>query len=364
MFLFWIFLFTEPNALTITFEELYKPLGPSKVAVGKHQELYVLDSEAMKIHRYDAKGKLLNSFSGPGEGPGELRFPDNLVLFQDAVYVTDFYRGTQVFNLEGEFLYSRKHTIPFVLLDVVEKGWVYEISDAQQGEAEIFWTDADLKESVSLLKYQTVQPEMFFQLSEQGVQVNYHPGQETPTWQIGKDRKELYVFIPGSNNLVVIDLLQKQITGNLPIPLQRQPMNKGWANSQAEKIKSRITLNGKKVSVSVEKTIPDTFPIMSDFFIGPTGNLWLLDGPSMMKQEIHAHVMTPKGMASPSTLPAADAKRIIAISDAMAWFLAFDKVQEKPMIRSVALTHLKAELAKFPNETEDGEDKPIDIRTQ
>lgn len=365
MLLFLFCLFTEPQSQAIELDSIYKPLSISTVVIAPNKHLYVLDKVAKKILQFDEHGKAIRSFSGPGEGPGELKLPDNMVIYKDAIYVTDYYKGTQVFNLNGEFQYSRKPKAPFLLLDIVANGWVYQITNNDTKTTEIFWASPDLSQEKSLISYDVPQQEMFIQLTETGsIAIDFRPGQEIPTWHLGNDREHLFVFIPGSRELVVIDLMQKEIIGNLPIPFERQPMNKGWAKLQGEALKDRVTLNGKKVSVDVKTTTVDFFPIISDFFPGADGHLWLLDGPSEMEKTIQAAVMDYAGTELKFDIGPQDMKRIVAIDEHQATFLSFDPTREIAEIRTCRQKDLAQQLKAFPNQGKDSGPNPIDIRTQ
>jgi len=59
-----------------------------------------------RVHRYDAKGKHIQSWGEPGTDPGQFSLPHNIAMFgDDAVIVCDRENHrVQVFTLDGEFL--------------------------------------------------------------------------------------------------------------------------------------------------------------------------------------------------------------------------------------------------------------------
>jgi len=364
MLLFVLLLFTEPHALSIPIESLYKPLSVSKVAMSNAGHWYILDTQNKQVLHFDRNGKSLPAIGREGNGPGEFMLPDSIAIFSDALWVSDYHQGTQMFHLDGTFQKSRKTPKPFTLLEPVASGWVYESTDPQKGTSELFWASDDLQEEKSLLAFEVPEQEMFFQLGEGSVKVTFRPGQEIPTWHLDQRREKLYVFIPGSQDLVVVDLMTRDITGHFPLPFKREPMNVGWAKHEAKNLEKRIRLNGKKAPVEVTTAIPDTFPVISDFIVGPEGHIWLFDGPSLMASHQKAKLLTSSGQAATSDLPAADISRIIAAQGDRVWFLSFDKEKEIPIIRRCHRKELATQLARYPNQRQEEGLPPLNIRTK
>ncbi len=93
-----------PRKDLYTSAELYKP---TDVCVAPNGDIYVFDGYGLPyVHRYDQNGQYLNSFGGPGAGPGQLNCPHGGWIDtrrdQAELYVAD--RGNnriQVFSLDG-----------------------------------------------------------------------------------------------------------------------------------------------------------------------------------------------------------------------------------------------------------------------
>ena len=68
--------------------------------------LYVLDSQAVRVHKIASSGELVRSFGSQGEGPGELNRPESMVVFPDGrVAVYDFGKfGWVRYDTEGEWI--------------------------------------------------------------------------------------------------------------------------------------------------------------------------------------------------------------------------------------------------------------------
>jgi hypothetical protein len=80
-----------------------------KCQIDKDGYIWVLDSKMCKIKKYDRKGKLILSFGGKGEGPGEFFQPSSFTLDNGRIYVVDpFRRLVSVFSKNGKYENSFK----------------------------------------------------------------------------------------------------------------------------------------------------------------------------------------------------------------------------------------------------------------
>ncbi len=67
--------------------------------------LYVLDNQKSKIHKFSPKGEHLLSFGGQGEGPGEFKITGSTIIINDTVIVPFWFQKKFVlFNTNGEYL--------------------------------------------------------------------------------------------------------------------------------------------------------------------------------------------------------------------------------------------------------------------
>ncbi len=63
-------------------------LGEVRGVVASDDRIYVLDGQVPAVRVYDFNGRHLMDMGGPGDGPGEFRFPDHLAIGPDgAIYV-------------------------------------------------------------------------------------------------------------------------------------------------------------------------------------------------------------------------------------------------------------------------------------
>jgi sugar lactone lactonase YvrE len=82
---------------------------PTRLSVGSNGDLYVSDGYGnARVHRFSAKGDLLQSWGGPGTGPGQFNLPHSVWAHTDGrVFVCDRENErVQIFSPEGEYLHE------------------------------------------------------------------------------------------------------------------------------------------------------------------------------------------------------------------------------------------------------------------
>jgi hypothetical protein len=110
-----------------TNEDFYKPPA---FAVGKDDQIYILDSGNSRIQCFSKEGKFLFSFGRRGQGPGELSNDARLIkiLSDGNIYVIDnLQRRINVYNQEGKFLYLAKTSARYN--DIVLLNGTYYLSN-------------------------------------------------------------------------------------------------------------------------------------------------------------------------------------------------------------------------------------------
>ncbi len=84
------------------------------------KNVYVLDRMASKIYKFSPDGKLLLSFGGKGQGPGEFQAPHDIFIAQNGhIIVSEDIAFVSVFNAEGQFIerISTKKGLALTFLD-------------------------------------------------------------------------------------------------------------------------------------------------------------------------------------------------------------------------------------------------------
>lgn len=76
-----------------------------KVDFDKYGNIYIMDGEYSKIHKYNTCGKYLQTFGNKGKGPGEFEQAGSMIIKNDTIYIPNWSAGKLVkFNLNGNYL--------------------------------------------------------------------------------------------------------------------------------------------------------------------------------------------------------------------------------------------------------------------
>ncbi len=75
--------------------------------------LFVLDHHNALVHQWDAAGRFIRTFGGPGNGPGELNRPHRLLVYKETLWIWCHDQKLHAFNLEG--LYQSSVAAPGIM---------------------------------------------------------------------------------------------------------------------------------------------------------------------------------------------------------------------------------------------------------
>lgn len=86
-------------------EAVDEDASPARIAVAGTGDVYVLDRWSSEIYRLDAGGRFVDRFGGRGDGPGNFRAPEDLVVDgRGRVYVSDMGDAIRVFSPDGQLV--------------------------------------------------------------------------------------------------------------------------------------------------------------------------------------------------------------------------------------------------------------------
>jgi len=142
----WISEKVDPHMRILT------PLSTMQVAHRVGDGFFVLDIGEKRVLRYDSDWKLLGHFGGPGEGPGEFKWPVRVFCWQDRVYVQGI-GALHVFDGQGRFqqrfTFPRDVMFPYKVAD----GWIGLQGDLLGKELKCVKFSEDLTQSTLLLSW-------------------------------------------------------------------------------------------------------------------------------------------------------------------------------------------------------------------
>jgi len=97
------------------------------VDVDDKNDFYFLDFKLRAVLRVDSKsGRLINSISSRGQGPGELSGPCALRVRNQMVFVADYwFGGVKIFNIKGDLLKEFRTGLKIGWLDVNKKNEIF-----------------------------------------------------------------------------------------------------------------------------------------------------------------------------------------------------------------------------------------------
>ena len=77
---------------------------PGGVAVDKDGNIYVADSGNQRVVKFNSRGEFITNFGRKGQGPGEFLSPWQIAIYDNELYVYDWGRNIQKFNLDGQYI--------------------------------------------------------------------------------------------------------------------------------------------------------------------------------------------------------------------------------------------------------------------
>jgi DNA-binding beta-propeller fold protein YncE len=105
---------------------------PTNLAIGPKGDLYVSDGYGnCRVHRFSAKGELVQSWGVPGHGPGQFYLPHGIAVAGDGrVFVCDRENDRiQIFSPDGEYLteWTDTQRPTHLVFDAEERAYVSEL---------------------------------------------------------------------------------------------------------------------------------------------------------------------------------------------------------------------------------------------
>lgn len=82
--------------------EDYRFINPVAVDLDENNNIYILEYTNCSINKFDVNGKFISNFGRMGQGPGEFKQSNSMVILNNKIYVSDLLqRRVVVFNIDG-----------------------------------------------------------------------------------------------------------------------------------------------------------------------------------------------------------------------------------------------------------------------
>jgi len=233
----------------------------------KDKNMYILDTFESKISVFDAQGRPVRSFGGPGQGPKEFSRPGMLFILDDAIYIWQgFVNEFKIMSLDGEFVSTRRVSYENPLRYFVAGGDIYLFS----GKTERSFTKLEF----ILRRF----PGGRFENEETLFAKDYPPGLRGPEydfvwpdWLLVSDNGEY--FFP-EDNLSKYSITKYSRRGKPALVFGRDYAVREYSKKARDRFYS---LFRRDIDAGMRK-FPETPPVVRKMFQDQRKNAWVVVG--------------------------------------------------------------------------------------
>jgi len=241
-----------------------------QTALAGDGSVYVLSLINYKIKKFDARGQLVKTFGGKGQGPGEFNYPTRLFIENDRIYVWDIEESRfSEFHQDGTFMAWKSP--PRHGVDIVRKrgGWAYgtwvsAVKSEPNAVVTLFLADEEFKQVQPIAESRGNGYGATF-IAERGKSI-YTPVHPVPKLEVSRDGKRIYLLSPTTLDVTIFDENGNPV-GQLKKNMPRLPFNPDWANIRLEEVKRIYRDRTYQTSYYKE------FPVVRSFLASPGGDL-------------------------------------------------------------------------------------------
>ena len=240
-------------------------LTRGRITIGDNGNTYFLDTKIQKVFVFDNSGKFINTFGRKGEGPGEFKYPFQIVSLNKKIIIIE-YDKLNVFSEEGKFLYTKKYgfdKFPRSFID--ENTFVFKNKDEEGNES--------LKKYDLITKKET----MITKLDLGGKQtkgLNIIGG----SYPIYSNSENVFYAKSKTCKIVKFDLQGKEIHSFSIKERQKKEVTREEklrrAGKKRVKMLKNATVGGKSALDAYLKAMPGKDPFYNRIFISKQGLLY------------------------------------------------------------------------------------------
>lgn len=253
------------------------------VAVDGAGNIHVVDFDAKRVVVFDSTGKHLRTLGGPGQGPGELMFPNTISVMPDGrVSVLDFSKdGVVQWGPDGSVLPSIriKATSPAQDIAVMDSAVIYSWTDFRRdAPTEATLLQRERGDSVELLARMERPPPKMAQFSNCGIMMRLPP-LLSPELSWAAKGSRIAVIAGAEYQVVLHDGAKRMFVRRDVAP---QPATLEIAEREVGD-SMRVRGGSQRCSippaeVAEVRGFAAVVPAARDVLIGPDGGLWVRRG--------------------------------------------------------------------------------------
>lgn len=231
----------------------------------ENNNLYILDSFESIIWVFDENGKLVRSFGGKGQGPGEFISPNALVIKKDKIYVFQGHWGYKIVDLKGEYISSHDAFIENRLK-------LRSIGN------DFYVLRAEADRTFTKLKFVLCVMDHKFSSGKDIFRYKYPPGFQGPyynfswvNWFLIIDSGEFYF---PENNFSKYLIVKYTKEGEPILKFGRKYQLKNYSKEARERFYSMY----EKQIEEGQKVFPKNPPVVRNMFQDERENIWVISG--------------------------------------------------------------------------------------
>ncbi len=291
---------------------------PSSVVCDQDENIYVLDSDANNIKKFDSRGRFIKTIGREGQGPGEFSNPYYLAYTKDRLVVWDLMnRRLCAFTPEGKFIKSgnipydegsvrKLRSLPTGEI-VVEKEKSYRREPDKSQICMIDLYSRDL-EYVRTIYERSLWRKKYVRTKEFGISTLYFPFSPDVRWDVSPEGKIIIGFSE-KYELEIYDREGKKIVtfSHSYEPVKVTEKDKKEYFDSLEFYRAGAKLNEIPEYITKETQFPKNMPAFDNVLIDSGGNvLVVLNSENEVEEEKTFDVFDRNGKFISSVQIAAD----------------------------------------------------------